>query len=356
MAVGEKRSVVMGAEKAAPNGVATLGADGKLAENQRPDATGMGAANRTLSNLTDPQMALYNLGAGVRPNLLDNWYFVGGGKNGAFPVNQKGITSTGDVDKNVISIDRWKRAGNDGVFSLTAGGLLSDGSNATHIYQLLEPDLLYAKTVTFSAWTNLGVVFGTINIPTAEAWPSERQTLTAYEDDAVCLRVVLLAPEKIIQVQPEAKTALTLKAVKLEVGKTQTLAYKGPLGFWNLLDIPDYTTELLKCQRHMVIVNTHLAGNVNFPVNIGMAMSANNAFIPIELPVPMRTTPALSVSGQFCLGTGNGEVDTTLTFSTANDINCVLLNAAASGLTPGQAVYLRAKNDSTAKLILNANL
>lgn len=40
MAVGEKRSVVMGAEKAAPNGVATLGADGKLEENQRPVYTG----------------------------------------------------------------------------------------------------------------------------------------------------------------------------------------------------------------------------------------------------------------------------------------------------------------------------
>ena len=40
MAAGGKRPVVMGAEKAAPNGVATLGADGKLAEAQRPVYTG----------------------------------------------------------------------------------------------------------------------------------------------------------------------------------------------------------------------------------------------------------------------------------------------------------------------------
>ena len=39
MAVGDKLPVVMGKEKAAPNGVATLGEDGKLAEAQRPTYT-----------------------------------------------------------------------------------------------------------------------------------------------------------------------------------------------------------------------------------------------------------------------------------------------------------------------------
>lgn len=44
MAIGEKNPVLMGAEKGQPNGVATLGADGKLAESQIPGLDVLGAA------------------------------------------------------------------------------------------------------------------------------------------------------------------------------------------------------------------------------------------------------------------------------------------------------------------------
>ena len=39
-------------------------------------------------------------------NLLDNWYFVGGGMTGKFPVNQRGLTSYGPTTANYNSIDR----------------------------------------------------------------------------------------------------------------------------------------------------------------------------------------------------------------------------------------------------------
>ena len=113
MAVGDKLPVVMGAEKAVADGVATLDADGKLVEAQKPaytgeeipvsgkDGTSLSAAlsnkaDRQLSNLDTPQLALANLGAGVRPNLLDNAYFVGGGSQQGgeqLPINQTGATS-----------------------------------------------------------------------------------------------------------------------------------------------------------------------------------------------------------------------------------------------------------------------
>uniref|UniRef100_UPI002603D172 hypothetical protein n=1 Tax=uncultured Flavonifractor sp. TaxID=1193534 RepID=UPI002603D172 len=51
---------------------------------QRRDIFGF-AANRSLSNLTAPQTALYNLGAGVRPSHLIN---------GDFTVNQEKWTGT----------------------------------------------------------------------------------------------------------------------------------------------------------------------------------------------------------------------------------------------------------------------
>ena len=59
-----------------------------------------------------PQEALVNLGAASNPNLLDNWYFVGGGSQqggGQFPINQRGKTSySNSGDSIIMSVDRWK--------------------------------------------------------------------------------------------------------------------------------------------------------------------------------------------------------------------------------------------------------
>lgn len=53
-------------------------------------------ANKELSNLSNYQKALRNIGGRPNRNLLDNWYFVGGGSQqggGQFPINQRGETS-----------------------------------------------------------------------------------------------------------------------------------------------------------------------------------------------------------------------------------------------------------------------
>src|SRR5699024_7637111 len=59
-----------------------------------------------------PQEALVNLGAASNPNLLDNWYFIGGGSQqggGQFPINQRGQTSySNSGDSIIMSVDRWK--------------------------------------------------------------------------------------------------------------------------------------------------------------------------------------------------------------------------------------------------------
>lgn len=44
-------------------------------------------ANKELSNLSNYQKTLRNIGGRPNRNLLDNWYFVGGGQ---FPINQRG--------------------------------------------------------------------------------------------------------------------------------------------------------------------------------------------------------------------------------------------------------------------------
>ena len=51
-----------------------------------------------------PQTALANLGAGVRPNLLDNAYFAGPWQ---LPINQLGDTSWTGSASYVDLFDRW---------------------------------------------------------------------------------------------------------------------------------------------------------------------------------------------------------------------------------------------------------
>src|SRR5699024_5002643 len=74
------------------------------------NVTGVQTCALPISGETTAQAALTALGAGVRPNLLDNAYFVGGGTGyGTFPVNQKGRLS-GNTDRQFIC-DRWNQFG-----------------------------------------------------------------------------------------------------------------------------------------------------------------------------------------------------------------------------------------------------
>ena len=100
-----------------------------------------------LGAASTPQEALANLGAGVRPNLLDNAYFVGGGTGwGVFPVNQTGKTSYGAGH----AFDRWRL--NGGTCTLKPSGVSWDAGFV--LYQLMDGLNLAdgkARTVSYVA-------------------------------------------------------------------------------------------------------------------------------------------------------------------------------------------------------------
>ena len=128
MAVGDKKPVVMGYEKAVPGGVATLGPDGKLEEAQRPavdDTPVKGSDNPVKSGgvydalfkkqdtLTGTAGQLIGIGgdgtaqATVYPSnrsLLDNGCLVN-------PVNQRGeteyVVGTNEERATRYTIDRY---------------------------------------------------------------------------------------------------------------------------------------------------------------------------------------------------------------------------------------------------------
>lgn len=200
---------------------------------------------------TTPQGALAALGAGVRPNELDNACFVGGGTGwGVFPVNQRGVSGT--ISTPGYFIDRWKLI--SGTVQITAAGLVLNGT----IAQVLPAPI--GNVYTATALTTTGPV-------------------TCQYDDASRTFSV-------------TGTGQTFIFAKLEKGLGQTAAYQDADGTWNLLPQPDinYATQLLRCQQYFFACKDVLE---NFPAIMnGLAGDAT-----IQTPVPMAKTPVFVKDG-----------------------------------------------------------
>ncbi len=185
----------------------------------------------------------------MRKNLLDNWYFVGGGDQqvgGQFPINQRKQTSYSGAG---AAIDRWKLT--SGSMTVAASGVTLNGS----LVQIREQSI--GQTFVASALLS----DGTMITPT-------------YDDSTKTF--TLTASNK------------TIVAVKLELGETQTLAHLEN-GVWVLNEIPNYTTQLLRCQRfYRVFTSTSTS-------TTGYGYSTN----PKNLRPEMRATPS---TGSFTYG------------------------------------------------------
>ena len=78
----------------------------------------------------------------------------------------------------------------------------------------------------------------------------------------------------------------TVKAAKLELGSTQTLAHQDENGNWQLNEIPDYGEQLARCQRYQrLYASVFSSGGVD---------SGNILWIPLEGLDNMRTTPSIT--------------------------------------------------------------
>lgn len=212
------------------------------------------AAVAPLGGATTAQTALAALGAGVRPNELDNAYFVGGGTSwGVFPVNQRGVS--GAISTPGYFIDRWKLV--SGTVQITAAGLVINGT----IAQILPASI--GSVYTATAMTTTGLV------------------TCQYDDTSRTFTIT--------------GTGQTFTFAKLDRGIAQTVAYQDADDMWHLLPQPesDYATQLAKCQMYFR----------RFPSNYAMgvlqgAKGNNNACFRYECNPPMRTTPAVSMQNQ----------------------------------------------------------
>lgn len=233
-------------------------------------------------------------------NLLDNWYFGN-------PVNQRGATEYIINRFNQYHIDRWTAAGN---FKIT---LENDGLKITNtsdsVYANIMQRLEFARfgkkerTITLSLFTgdDLYSVTGTVSFQDQNGSCS-----FATPFGAIRMYTYNSLTEFTIDVAPGKETKI--QAVKLELGPFQTLAHKEG-SKWVLNEIPDYATELAKCQRYFYKTQ----GAFEYR---GIAISRWYVSSgTIELPVPMRIKPACKIFDR----SGNvGKISTRNTGETVN--------------------------------------
>lgn len=228
--------------------------------------------------MTNQQMTPY-VQAISNPNLLDNPWFT---------VNQRGETSS-------YFADRWRRfaseltfTNNDGV---TISGTLSSIENLGK--QDIEWDRLkdnIGKSITLSVLID-GTVYkavGEIATPTS-SWKGhaslEIPSLNIWFQLLTYGTSPSVAELYIKNINTDAIN-VTIRAIKLELGSVSTLAMD---------TAPNYTTELLKCQRYFYKTLQFNDNGMNISPNQCLAVSATR-LQGIKFPVQMRTNPNVTVN------------------------------------------------------------
>ena len=309
-----------------------------------------------------PQEALAALGAGVRPNLLDNAYFVGGGTGwGVFPINQRGQSAY----TSGYGIDRWYGTCN---LSLLVDGIsIAKSTHDEPFNQVLSPqsaEMIKGETLTFSVLTTDGQLLTATGEVPAD-WESSPTNLYLMRLPFANKMYFDLALQSVNQLPPRARLAaasanagdsVSVAAIKLELGEGQTLAYKKADGTWAMLPQNlDYQQELAKCQAYLLVLNQ--AKNSWESFGVGDANTTGRAFIMIPTPVPMRTTPTITIGSNITLRNGPTYPQITSASVYRRLENSICLDIRSTGLVAG-AIYSLTGNTNTAdnQLIFSAEL
>lgn len=217
-------------------------------------------------------------GGGVNPNLLDNWYF-------GRPVNQRGQT---EYTTAGYTIDRWK-LDVGGAVTLEDGCICLKKSGTYWGEYFADFDQFIGMTLTGSVLlsdgtlrTGLFVYNGSVN---------QAQTFFSSE---LGFYIQKLSNS---QTQCEINSLVDnvkIKAAKLELGDTQTLAHKEN-GVWVLNEIPDFGEQLRRCQRYY----RRWTGADNKPLGVAVRRESKLLELVFSLDTTMRVAPSLTFNGSF---------------------------------------------------------
>lgn len=264
-------------------------------------------------------------------NLLINWYLKD-------PVDQRGEkTSSASADK--MWLDMWhifRASGEltDSGVAITKGDGQANGGLSQHV----EGTSIFGKEVTLSFLVDGELYSGTGVVPTI----NDQQLSFPFGN-----WWTVVQPHMPVSGTPYSYVTLYFKdtnqhivtGAKLELGSTQTLAHQEN-GKWVLNEIPDYETELAKCQRYY----KRVAPGEMFPA---VFYSTNYIDFMIPIGVPMRINPTLIGVWNISTSVVVGKTDYTLSVVSQNPSSLsyrVRATKENHGLTSG--AFIEAKSDT----------
>lgn len=271
----------------------------------------------------------------VRPNLLDNWYF-------GRPVDQRrgmvalqGTTVYRDVELTITqgtvnevampaykvtsqaysfvgadgvtyyvraedvvrgytgswlyAIDRWFLGGEpSNIMMITNGGIhISYTTPGWNVIQKLKNVLCKGKTYTFSAVYKSTLPFRLVvtwgdnkyffneGSPATSEWALATITGTVPNDAEIAYEQVTFQQLGVVA------GTMDIKAAKLELGPTQTLAHREG-DRWVINEVPEYGDQLRRCQRYALLSQ-----------EIMESVPMCQGFIFVPTPVTMRSKPVI---------------------------------------------------------------
>lgn len=213
----------------------------------------------------------------IKPNLLDNWYFVN-------PVNQRGVSYDTLWGDNSYGIDRWRSSyGNLTKLTQNQGVYLAYGSNS-----IVEQRLEKNKMVTGQSYCLSIIANGSLY------WFSFvfNNTNKNYSFDVGMgnLLAGILIEENYItyRIWNQSEIDQIVSAAYLEYGNYPSWCIKDGNNIL-IKKIPDYTLELLKCYRYYYKSPSAQARGIS-----AYAVDTTTLFCFDKFPFPMRSTPTFS--------------------------------------------------------------
>ena len=290
---------------------------------------------KCIYSAADPADLYANNGVGrSNRNLLDNWYFAGGGTTGNFPINQRGSAT---YTAAAYAIDRWFLGNGAGTLTFSANYMTFAASTSNaYLRQKLQTPLTgtYTLSARVSGTGRCRLLFNDASFNNLSS-----QTFDITGETIVSVTFATTGtPIAGVSLRTDAGNTVNFHSAKLEIGTVSTLANDAP---------PDYGTELAKCQRYFVRLTAPAYGN---GFGIGRAYSAYDCRVFFPLPVSLRTSPTVSATslGNCSLSGGGNSFSVTSVSYSGRSENGVSLSFAASGLTPNELYMVyKSGNDNT---------
>lgn len=207
-------------------------------------------------NLADSSVTTPKLAPEARksnPNLLDNAYFIGGGSQqggGQFPINQRGLTEYTGAG---YTIDRWFISNSSCKLNIEETGLRITRLNNGHAFfmQRIPFAMLQDGIYTFSA-----IVDDELQSMTLQVNQTMSRVLSSFAG-GWALGFEVSGENYVPHIRSlgtNSAESVFVAATKLELGNHQTLAYESGGGYKLIDPAPNYTDELMRCQRYQRVI------------------------------------------------------------------------------------------------------